>query len=390
MRLSPLAFVRPAAFLMAGLTAVAVALGRGAPEAAAVHHRQPVRYHAINWYLFQQNDPTPRLLDAETGRLERVVFPDSGCLEYASCSPWRDDRGQVQFVGRWNEASGRSPGKLGLRQDLGLGLGLARYTYPGRQMLDRVTLDVVSGSVPCWSPGLSPVIVFAATDGRLYRYAFDEKREGRYDAGGDANRPLPLAWRCAPPGNGRVWIGDPIWPTDPRLGGKLVVALRTGDSGDPERAFSRSGLWWLRLNRDCTEIEDAGRLTDPAPDVEEHWPALASTAGGGPTLAFLIRREGQPGWRLRLAPVAIDRESGAPRADRPIVALPDEAYLPTPPIFSPDGRWVHIFSGTEHSPARLNRLSVGAILAATAPRPRPGPTQLADSHAQGDGATRPR
>jgi hypothetical protein len=388
MRLSPLPVVRPAVFVMAGLTAVAIALGRGAPETTAIRHIEPVRYHAINWYLFKQNDSTPRLLDAETGRIERVAFPDSGCLEYASVSPWRDDHGQAQFVGRWNEASGRSHEQIGLNPDEGLGLGLARYTFPGRKILDRIPLDVVSGSVPCWSPCLSPMVLFAGTDGQLYRYSFPDRRDGRYESGDDGNRPRPVTWRCPRPGNGRIWIGDPTWPSDPMLGGKVVVSLRTGETDDPERAFSRSGLWWLRLNRDGTEIEEAGRLTYPGPDDEEHWPALASTADGGLILAFLLRRDGRHGWRLRIAPVTIDRQTGAPRAGRPVVASQDEAYLPSPPIFSPDGRWVHIFSGNDHSSARVNRLSVTALLAAAPVLPEP--THLADAHFPGVGFAPPR
>jgi hypothetical protein len=100
---------------MTGLTALAVALGRGAPEAPEIRRMEPVRYHAINWYLFRDDDPTPRFLDAETGQLARVAFPESDRLAYVSCSPWRDARGQDQVVALWDYASGagcaaRQPG----------------------------------------------------------------------------------------------------------------------------------------------------------------------------------------------------------------------------------------------------------------------------------------
>jgi hypothetical protein len=232
------------------------------------------------------------------------------------------------------------------------------------------------------------MVLFSATNGRLYRFTFAETRKGEDDAGRGGNRPSPLVWQCTPPGGGDVRIGDPTWPTDPRLCGRIVVSLRTWEGADPEHGFSRPRLWWLQLSRDGTKIEGAGRLTRPDPDADERWPALASDPDGNLTLAFMERRDGRPGWRLRLAPVAIHRETGVPRAARPIGISQDEACLPVPPVFSTDGRWVHTLSGAEQSLARVDRGSVSEILAGGAERP--GPTRLADIHGPGDGSTLPR
>ena len=53
-----------------------------------------------------------------------------------------------------------------------LELGLARCTYPERRILDRVLLDPLPLSKVCWYPDRSDTIIYAAADGRLYRYAF--------------------------------------------------------------------------------------------------------------------------------------------------------------------------------------------------------------------------
>src|SRR4051794_27749636 len=190
----PLALTRPVVWVLTGLTALAIFLGRGAREGREDRRPSPVRQHAINWYLFRKADRTPRFLDAETGRLSPVSFPGSGSLEYASCSPWRDDRGQSQLVGLWTEASGSG--------DHDGGIAMARFTFPGRELLDRVPLDVIPAGVPCWYPGTSPVVLFGATDGQLYRLAFAETPGGRADGEreGDQGRPHRLAWRCTPPG----------------------------------------------------------------------------------------------------------------------------------------------------------------------------------------------
>ncbi len=358
MRLPLPGLTRAAIFVAVGLIALAVALGRGAPEPAEPRHPVPVRYQAINWYLFRQNDPAPRFLDAETGRLARVTFPGSGGLEYASCSPWSDARGESEVVGIWNGPAGKDGGIASL--------GLARYTFPGRQLLDRVPIDVIPSSHPCWYPGTAPTILFAATNGQLYRLAFAERRGSGVDTNPEASRPRRLVWRCPPPGAGETWICNPSWPAEPRLGGKVLVALRYREWANSAFRFARSGLWWLQLGEGGTEIEAAARLTPPDPDAEEHWPVLAANPDGGLTLAYLQRHDGRSGWRLRLAAVTIDRATGIPHAGRPLAVSPDQACLPPAPVFSPDGRWVLVLPDAAPTPTRADRFSVSATLAEAA------------------------
>jgi hypothetical protein len=362
--------MRPVIIVVVGLTALALALGRGVPEATGVRYPATVRYQAINWYLFRQNDAAPRFLDAETGRLARVAFPGSGGLEYAACSPWFDERGESQVAGLWNDTAGKGGEHASL--------GLARYTFPGRQLLDCVPIDVIPNSHLCWYPETTPRVLFAATDGQLYSLAFAEPRADGASVSREPDRLQRVVWRCSPPGDGVTWISDPSWPADPRLGGRVLVALRTRAPLDSKGHCSRSGLWWLQLSPGGTHIEAAARLTTPDSDVEEHWPVLRPSHDGGLTLAYLVRRDGLSGLRLRLAAVTLDQKTGAPSAVRPLDLSPDPVCLPTPPVFSTDGRWIHVLADAAPTPVRVDRFSVDAILARdVAPAP---PSHLAATH----------
>ena len=357
LRYVPVAVARMTVCLLAGLTAVAVILGRGAPEASTVRIPAAVRQHAINWYLLGKDDPRPAFLDSETGALTRSRLADFARLEYASCSPWRDDRGEYQVVGLWN---GSSEDAAALRHG---GMGLARYAFPGGRLLDRVPTEMIPASAPCWLPGTSASVLFAATDGRLYRFGF-EPDPGYHDEPADEESgPRRVVWRCRPPGVGEVWVGDPHLPSDPRLAGKLVVSLRIWEQATRTRRLSRAELWWLEINSDGTEIVGAGRLTPRDTGTEEHWPVVGARSDGGMTLAYLVRRDPYPGWRLQVVPLVIDRRTGAPRVSGPPMATAHDACSPGPPAFSANGEWLNILTGDERSPAHIERLAVEPRLA---------------------------
>lgn len=355
MRFSPFALVRLALFGFTGLTALAVALGRMATEKPEACSVMPVRYHAINWYLFQTDDPSPRFLDAETGRIVDIPLGKSGYHKYLSCSPWQDSRGQAQVVGLPGTIESRTPENEGMGQEI----VLTRYTFPEGRVLDQVPLEsIIPTGAPCWAPEASPRILFGAADGRLYRLSFPGRRAASADDTDDLLHPMPLAWDMTPPGSGKIWLSDPSWPAEPRLAGKIVVSLTFSGETGPSAEPSGPQLWWLQLSPDRRAIEQAGRLTRPGPETSERWPVISSSGDGAMRLAYLARRRGEPGWRLRTAAVTIDPATGAPHADQPEPTTQQGEGLPVPPAFSADGRWVQITTKRDRAPVLVERFAV--------------------------------
>ncbi len=129
--------------------------------------------------------------------------------------------------------------------------GLARYSFPDGQVLDHVSTEIVPVGPPCWFPGDRARILFAGGDGELYHFAFEADslaKELDPEAGRD-ERPIPLAWRCAKPGLGKVFLSDLTWPEDPRLMGYVVVSLREqAPESEALRSFTGTALWWLKLD----------------------------------------------------------------------------------------------------------------------------------------------
>src|SRR5206468_569384 len=123
----------------------------------------------------------------ETGEIRRFRSPTGDRFDYASCSPWQDEEGQYQVVGRWSELSADGPSA-----DVDE-FGLARYTLPSGRVLDRVPLDVVPASPPCWFPGFTARVLYAASDGLLYRLSFEGDTPRR--AGDPPPKPEPVEWR---------------------------------------------------------------------------------------------------------------------------------------------------------------------------------------------------
>ena len=165
---------RLAVWAVMGLLVAAVLLGRGtaAPEAkkSLPHLRHPAhpRYHAFSGYLFPDDHPhQTRLLDTETGDVTLLdVTRDEG-FDAVSCSPWQDEQGQYHLAGRR-----RAPKISDLEGFAGGSLGTTRCTFPGGEILDRLSFELIPASPPCWFPDRSDRILFAGCDGRLYDLTF--------------------------------------------------------------------------------------------------------------------------------------------------------------------------------------------------------------------------
>lgn len=377
--------LRPLVWSVIAISAIAVGLGRAAPRTIPYQHQAVPRYHGINGRYFSIDENFPRFLDRETGRFLRVECPAGDMLDNVVCSPWCDERGQYQVVGRWLSSSGEGNSLLPQQ------FGVARYTLPEGRVIDRVELDMTPGGTPCWVPGLSPRIVFAGGDGQLYHYAFGEANGAAAleDGAADPARPQRLTWRTTPPGVGPIFFKDLVWPSDPRMGGRLIASLSYQIQTEGKRYYVDSQLWWIQLSGDGMDIEAVGRLIVPDgpgpiadPDDEERHPNLESSPEGGLVLAYLSRARPHKPWVLRVAPVALAPGTGMPIVRRGSSRAVAGQCVAIPPVFSADGRWVYGSLGTEPEMARIvtRRFSVAGILAQSSPygpgrQGRPGSTR---------------
>ncbi len=357
--------IRLLVLLAIGSTMVAVGLARLDPTRTHWRFLKPTKYSNVSEYFLDVTDRTPRWLDAESGRVEPFPISDDDVLETASCAPWANEQGQTQAVGRWSSRT--KDGPMSMSNDF----GLARYTFPGGEMIDHVSTEIVPVTPPCWFPGTRARVLFAGGDGVLYHFAFESDRGPGSSAPpikAADDHPGTIAWKCKQPGDGSVFISDVTWPEDPKMRGALVVSLRqqvTMPTGS--KAFSRTQLWWLKLNNAGTQIVDAGRLVRTDPDgshgeeVDERSPSVATRPDGSLMLAYLGQRPGQKGWDLRVAPIAIEQDRKVPVVLESEAKLLGEQCLPARPSFSPDGRWVNVIVGPSSIESKVARHSTAGL-----------------------------
>ena len=352
-------------FLAATLTIAAVGVSRLDPPPPANRLPRPITTVNINDYLLRVADRQPRWLDSETGEVKVTPIVPDDVLEVASCSPWVDNDGERQMVGRWSSRVARGT------QTINNAFGLARYSFPSCQVLDRVASDVVPVSPPCWFPGTAARILFAAGDGLLYHYAFEAERQaGDVGAASGDTAPIPLTWACPRPGGGEVHVCDVSWPEDPRLGGRLLASMRTTVVGPgTTRSYSRSRLYWLQLDLAGTRIVEVGPLLDhdadrsAGSDCDERSPTVAVLPDGSLGLAFTQLAEGGETWAACLGALRVDG------AGRPIPAGSSTARVVAPrshaaPLaFSADGRYLNVLVGNRDQTESVARIATTGSLA---------------------------
>jgi hypothetical protein len=321
------------------LTVLAVSLGRDNLRRLGERRMAAPRYQPLNDYLFPRTDPHLRVLDLETGTLEPVRLADGGRLLNAACSPWRDSQGRTHVIGTWKPAAGARPQVL----------GLARYAIPTGEVLDQVELvQWVPSDPPCWFPDMSLRALFGSHDGCLYRVSFEAPGWGRGTPDEVGTAPKRVTWPRGLPAPGLPKLSEPTWPTDPRLGGRLIATLTFQELDLAAREQPRSQLWWLRLKSDGSAIVEGGRLIRPCPAPrgsepvrEERLARVSVTVDGRLTLAYLVRRGARSESDLQLAPLVIDAATGNPRVDEADTVTLARNRSFAPPAFSPDGRWVY-------------------------------------------------
>ncbi len=353
---------RGIALLAIASTISAVTLGRFAPKPAHFRILSGSRYAAVSGYHFTNLDRVPRFLDAETGDFKRVNFGGDDVVDCAACSPWQDEQGTQLLVARWNSNNPDQETQ---------GYGLSRFSFPDGQVVDRYELEVVPTSRPCFFHNEPGRILFAAGDGHLYRFQFPDRRGNKNGETKDTKQPQRIAWKTSRPGPGNPFISDPVWPSDPRFGGRLIVSLTYLDS-DPKaghRVYRRAQLWWIKLNEAATEVVEAGRILapgtsklDPGVNSELRLPSIGTAPDGSLVLAYIHQPDRYAAYQLRLAPLHFQEETGAPTIDAAQSCLLSESCLTVTPTFSSDGRWVFGLEKPRTPEAPATRYSVTEAL----------------------------
>ena len=135
-------------------TMLAVGLARLDPVRPERRTRCMTRFSNINEYFLDVADRIPRWLDSEDGKIGSHPPEDGDVLEAASCAPWVDEKGHGQVAGRWSSRTRN--GSMSVSSDF----GLARYTFPGSEMLDHVSTEIVPvGAALLVSGNSSPDLV---------------------------------------------------------------------------------------------------------------------------------------------------------------------------------------------------------------------------------------
>ena len=353
--------IRLLVLMALGTCMMAVGLSRLDPAKPSLRIRRPVRYTNINEYFLDVVNRTPHWLDSESGQVKPFPLEDADVLEAASCAPWVDEKGRQQIVGRWSSRT--KDGPMSMSSDF----GLARYSFPSGELIDHISTEIVPVGPPCWFPGARARILFSSGDGMLYHFAFEPEP---WVQGADRRvkrdlQPRQLSWRCPRPGMGEVFLSDLSWPDDPRMGGCVVVSLREQvETSTGRRMFSKSQIWWLKLNLAGTEIVDAGRLLQEDPGrressaYDERSATVGTLADGTLTLVYLRQTGGETGWELLMTPIQIDSDRRHPTALEAESVLVSSNCQPSHATFSLDGRWLNAITTPDAKNNRATRFPV--------------------------------
>ena len=345
--------LRLMSLLVVGLTILAVSVSRLDPPRQLIRLPRPATNVNINDFLLDVADRDLRWMDSDTGAIKVVSVEGAGILEAASCSPWVDDSGKRQMVGRWSSRQDQGP------RAISTAFGLGRYSYPDGVVLDQIPCDIVPVSPPCWYPGTQARILFAGGDGQLHQFAFEKdnslKIRSELDLTTDSE-PTNVIWDCPRPGSGDVFIGDVSGPTDPRLAGRLLVSMRLQErQKSGELQFTRAKLWWLKLDAAGNKIVAAGPLidhdqqTDRTENYDERCPVLGTLADGSLALAYARQPDDHQGWSVFLGRTEInDRGDLIPTRKSQTRQL-DVLSQPVSPVFSGDGRWLSVLVGRQET-----------------------------------------
>lgn len=338
MRLSGSVIFRAMGWLAAGSFVVAIAVGRMCAPTPVLRGVEAARFWNVPSRTPGHAESSPAFVDLGTGDPLMLPLPRGEALTQPACAPWKDESGGTQVAGAWRRVSGDDAALVTSE------FGLARFSFPGGEPLDRVPSDIIPEGAPCWYPGTTARILFAAADGGLYRFAFEGARGPDTSDSGCEARPSPIVWKVTPPGDDErsVRIADPVWPADRRLGGRLIVSLRYQVREGNRLRFTPARPWALKLDRAGEAIEEAtplGQDLEPA-GVKVRFPRVHRAPDGTARLIYLAQRSGRPSWDLRTAPLTLASDGIPQIASEPETIVEAECAF-GPPALSPDDRWVY-------------------------------------------------
>ncbi len=329
----------------------AVVVSRLDPPAPSFRLAQGVKYAGLSGFYWASGRAEVRWLDLETGTLADAPIAPGETLDTASISPWKDEKGQSQIVGRWSKKEPGTEPVNGLSNQF----GLARYRFPSGERIDHVTTEIIPAGPVSWFPGNAGKVMFNGGDGNLYRFSFDPNEA----TGEPDTAPVKVGLAEGSPIAEQLdgaFLCDLHWPTDPRLGGLAVLSLRIRtpiNVGNWERArYSRGQVWWVRFNQEGSRIVSGGRLfrSDDRADLDERAPTLAVGPDGQPLVSFKLKRPGHSGWELRVADLSREALAAGPNLPLDASRLIAAHHSASPAPLSPDGR--RIYSLTQEPGAK--------------------------------------
>jgi hypothetical protein len=361
--------VRLLVFVVVGWTVVA--LGAGVLGVGANDHATPTFYvpdpslvDAVTLgRLDRPSGAQHRLIDRTTGHVEPLLLPAEKTWSLLSVSPWRDQHGLSEAVGRWVS--------LVDGEEAFCGLGLLKL--PGGTLANCLTLEILPTGKPCWVPGQAGEILFPAGDGQLFRcnIACDGKNDRKSPLQGTSHGdrdnvvvPRAVTWHNKPPGLGSVYLCDPTWSAEPALRNFVFVALSEQECVAGTRTHSAFKLWWLVMNDEGDTIVSAGRLTRPGQDekkndkLSERMPTVVVGSRGQFGLVYLAREPDAVSWQLRTVKLEIDHagRSVGIQPEREADTVVNDGLALSALVVSADAKSVHaidIFGAhCEHSIAR--------------------------------------
>lgn len=301
----------------------------------------------INGYFLPTREGRGRLIDASTGTISTLPIPLDEKLDHASLSPWRDDRGQSQMVGRWASV-GESP-------TTPEGRGLARYSFPDGALLDRIQTDILPVGPPCWFPGTTLRVIFPAGDGQLYVTSFGD--ESTQD--GTTDQPRLLQWNVDSLEGQNFSVNELAWPREPEFHGKLIAMIALPDPINRTR-FLRPRPWWIELNASATAVVDAVPFVMDDGLFENcnlRCPAVIATGPGELSLLLISRSENAKAWRAWAIPLNGEESDGSMCDLKTSEArLLVEGCVPSIPAISEDHRWLACLADRAQGPPQILRV----------------------------------
>ncbi|MFM7132415.1 MAG: hypothetical protein ACKO0V_23955 [bacterium] len=296
MRYSTYSLSRLAFLLVFAVGAAGVLVNRLVPVEAPEYTIDFAQPWAVGKHLFVYQKGHNLILDTATGRPVDFKTGQGREFDLISFSPFQTRGGQRQVMARQqvmtNEGIELTPGKI----------ELVRLDYPSGQVQDSRELDWLPNSPGAWDiepqRGLSGLFTTAA--GHLMRLDWT-------DAHGRATRHpgQRVQWAVEPPFGVHTFLAEPSWVASGE-GGAANRLLASIWGLDPETKRFHTGLAWLELDHERSQIVDYGFLINEDLGREKNrlnmrYPVARADDKGQLQALWYEKRQGEKAWALKHA-----------------------------------------------------------------------------------------